>query len=89
MYNILEPIILSKTAATGMTEFRKVLVEGIVHIPQSNKKNRLKSVIALLTTGPEDLCGDIHNLTAQVARESNGVDKTLIEIMREIVHQYV
>jgi hypothetical protein len=89
VYGILEQIILSTTAATGMAEFRKLLGEGIAHLTQSNTKNELERVIALLTTGQEDMCGSTHNLTVQVAQESNGVDKALIRIMRETIYQYV
>ena len=89
VYSIIEQIILSKTAVTRMAEFRKFLTEGIEHMPQSSRKERLKNVIALLTTGQGELCSNIQSLTVQVAQELNGVDKALIEIMREIVHQYV
>jgi len=89
VYGILEQIILSTTAVSRMAEFRKYLREGIEHVPQSARKDRLERGIALLTTGRGELCVDIHSLTVQVAQELNGVDKALIEIMREIVHQYV
>ena len=89
VYGILEQIILSTTAVSRMAEFRKDLSGGIEHMPQSDRKDRLKSAIALLTTGPGEMCVDIHSLTVQVALESNGVDKALIEISREIVHRYV
>ena len=75
VYGILEQIILSKTAATRMAEFRKLLGEGIAHLTQSITKNELERVIALLTTGQEDMCGSTHNLTVQVAQESNELIK--------------
>ena len=41
------------------------------------------------TTGPDETCASIHNLTIQVADEQNGLDRALIQLTKNIIHQYV
>ena len=44
---------------------------------------------ARLTTGPDETCVSIQNLIIQVADEQNGLDRALIQLTRNIIHQYI
>jgi hypothetical protein len=89
IYSILEQIIINHGAEHNMTTFREWLVTEIAHIPRLSDRQRIKLAIQMLTTGPEDTCASIHNLTIRVADEQNGLDKALIQLTRNIIHQYI
>ena len=50
---------------------------------------RIRLAIQMLTTGPDETCASIQNLTIQVADEQNGLDRALIQLTRNIIHQYI
>ena len=43
----------------------------------------------MLKTGPDETCASIQNLTIQVADEQNGLDRALIQLTGNIIHQYI
>ena len=89
IYSILEQIIINPRARQNMATFRDMLIEETAHIPRPNDKQRIRRALQMLTTGPDETCASIHNLAIQVADEQNGLDRALIQLTRNIIHQYV
>ena len=89
IYSILEQIIINPGAGQKMATFCEMLTKEVDNIQRVNDRQRIRLAIQMLTTGPDETCASIQNLTIQVADEQNGLDRALIQLTRNIIHQYI